>query len=147
MFIKTLKFSLVVLAIISISADEIETIELEPGLWTHSHTISVVGKGVVHEETSQSCITEAKASPSVEMILADILEGDCDMANFIHTPGEARLDATCRNHDDQAVSTGTIKVNYSRSAYTAKADVVITGPGGSSDVTAVTQANHIGDCP
>lgn len=147
MLSKLLKFSLAALLLFGITAEEIASVEIEPGLWTHSHTISVAGKGVVHEETSQSCITEAQASPSVAMLLADILEGDCDMSNFTHTPGEASLHATCRNHEDQAVSSGTIKVNYSRTAYTAKGEVVITGPGGSSEVTAITQANHIGDCP
>ena len=146
MFTKTLKFSLVVFLILNISAEEITTIELKPGLWSYTNVLTVVGKGVVHEETHKNCINEADANPTVQSILADMLEGDCEMTNFEHTLGNASLNVTCRDHEMQLESVGEIKVTYSNTAYNTIADVVFTGPGGTSKAKSVANASYISEC-
>ena len=146
MIIKTLKFSLVVLLIFNISAEEITTIELKPGLWSYTNVLTVEGKGLVHEETHKHCLDEADANPSVQSLLADILEGDCDLTNFEHTLGKATLNVTCRDHEMQLESVGKIKITYSNTAYNTIADVVFTGPGGTSKAKSVANASYISEC-
>ena len=146
MFTKTLKFSLVVLLIFSISAEEITTVELKPGLWSYTYVLTVEGRGVVHEDTHKHCLKEADANPTVQSILADLLEGDCTMSNFEHSLGNATLNASCFDPEMQLTSVGEINVTYSHTAYSAIANVDFTGPGGTSKAKSVASANYISAC-
>jgi len=143
---KIFKFSLIALLLVTTSADEIETVDFTAGEWSSNTVISVVGMGEVHNETDQYCISEADSNPSVESLLAGVLEGDCELSNFEHTLGSASLNVTCRNLEDQASSEGSLTMTYTSTEYTATADAVITGPGGSSNVKVVTKAKRIGEC-
>ena len=146
MFTKTLKFGFVVLLIFNITAEEITTVELKPGLWSYTYVLTVEGKGVVHEDTHKHCIKEADANPTVQRLLADILEGDCSMTNFEHTLGNASLNARCFDPEMQLTSVGEINVTYSNTAYSAIANVDFAGPGGTSKAKSVVNANYLSEC-
>jgi hypothetical protein len=146
MLTKSLKFVIAAFMLLSLSAEEISTIELVPGLWESTSTITKESGEVVHQESHQACITEDEASPSVQSILADLLEGDCELTGLVHTQGDARINGTCRAFEGEAVSVGEIHVTYTSTAYTAKADTTITGALGSVRVFATTKANRLGAC-
>jgi len=146
MLSKLLKLSLAAVLIVTTSAEEIQTVDLTPGLWSVNTVLNLEGRGVVHNKTDEHCISEAEASQSVQSILSELTEGDCDLTNFEHTLGSASIDMVCRDHESQAVSEGTLNISYTSTEYTVNGNVTITGPGGSSKTNLVTRAKRIAEC-
>ncbi len=109
---------LLCVATLCVGAADSRSIELSAGQWTVDHTLKAPEAGMVHDEQSQFCLTEANNTITFDRILADLNFGQCTTRNVVIAQGRASADMTCVYEEDGGVTiTGTIEGTYSSDRY------------------------------
>lgn len=129
----------------SATAEE-KRINLNPGLWQYATTLSVEGRGVVMQETESFCIGARTANMSASDLVGLLTDGQCRASNAILTAGSGSAQMHCTYPEDNARAEGEISATYTTTTYDVQANVVITGPGGSSRGSFVGNGRRIGEC-
>jgi hypothetical protein len=144
MFPTTIGLALV--AATTIATAEVQRINLNPGLWEYTTTLSVEPRGVVMQETESFCIDAGAANMTAGDLVRLLTDGQCRVSNSILTADSGSAQMSCAYPEDNARGEGEIRAVFSNTTYEVQADVVITGPGGASQANFVGNGRRIGDC-
>lgn len=123
-----------------------QRINLNPGLWEYATTLSVEGHGVVMQETQSFCIDAATANMTASDLVGLLTDGQCSASNAILTAGSGSAQMSCTYPEDNARGAGEIRATYTTTSYDVQAEVVISGPGGTSRSSFVGNGRRVGDC-
>lgn len=136
-----------ILAVISTPAIAGDVIELTPGLWKSTAYLTTDARPVRMLETeTEVCMSEDEATLTMEDIVAEIGDGQCEVTNSTYTLGRATADARCTYADMPLVTTGKLVGTWTSTAYSVRGDATFTGPMGQSQMKSFVDAQRIGSC-
>ncbi|MDA8586843.1 DUF3617 domain-containing protein [Rhodobacteraceae bacterium] len=131
---------------VSVATAQEQRINLDPGRWQYATTLSVDGRDVVLQNTERFCIDAATANMSATDVVGLLTDGQCRASNTILTAGSGSAQMSCEYPEDNARGEGEIRATYTATTYDVRAELMITGPGGSTTAHSAGNARGVSDC-
>jgi hypothetical protein len=141
--------SLSVLLLTTTSAQAERIIEVEPGLWEYSHTLTIPGLTAPMDQAQTECITPKEAKRSLSDLIGELSGGaNCAISNLKDTLNTVEFDVSC-TPDLQGItitSHGHAEFKYGRTNIIGKASGTMSLNGAELPILANGSAHRIGKC-
>lgn len=144
---RTHLFSTITLAItLPAYAENIQTVDVDAGLWEYAIVLRVDPGGVVTQETQQFCLSEAESNLTTNDLINQLSGDQCSSSNEVLTLGTGSADMTCVYPETNARGVGRLEVSYTSTSFDVDARATFTGPGGTSTAQLTGQGRRLGAC-